>query len=228
MRLATHYGFTPRVAPAYAAWVKGKIERPMDFLRESWWRGYSFSSLPAANRDLLKWLFQKEQRVHGTTRERIDVRFDREKPHLIALPPQLCDVSLRLTRQVRRDCTISVDANRYIVPHPLVGRELTVRFKDGHLRIFDGGELVEEYDAPEGKGHLVGLDRGHYDRLRADRRMQERKFSSGGGKRKGKGRAKIKRTISPVISKYPVIVEPIVEQRSTDVYARLGGEVCYA
>ena len=25
---ALHYGFTPKVAPAYAAWVKGKIERP--------------------------------------------------------------------------------------------------------------------------------------------------------------------------------------------------------
>ncbi len=33
------YGFRPKVAPAYAAWVKGKIERPMEFVRESWWRG---------------------------------------------------------------------------------------------------------------------------------------------------------------------------------------------
>ncbi|MDE2107073.1 MAG: IS21 family transposase [Patescibacteria group bacterium] len=50
MTLAVHYGFVPQVAPAYAAWVKGKIERPMDFLRESWWRGYEFIDLSTAVR----------------------------------------------------------------------------------------------------------------------------------------------------------------------------------
>ena len=40
MALADHYGFTPEVAPAYSPWVKGKVERPMDFIREGFWRGY--------------------------------------------------------------------------------------------------------------------------------------------------------------------------------------------
>ena len=42
---ALHYGFAPQVAPAYAAWVKGKIERPFSFIREGFWRGYSFLCL---------------------------------------------------------------------------------------------------------------------------------------------------------------------------------------
>ncbi|MFX8620607.1 IS21 family transposase, partial [Acinetobacter baumannii] len=57
--LAVHYGFTPRVAPAYAPWVKGKIERPFDFLRESFWRGYGFTDLATANADLTHWLADK-------------------------------------------------------------------------------------------------------------------------------------------------------------------------
>jgi transposase len=235
MTLAVHYGFVPQVAPAYAAWVKGKIERPMNFVRESWWCGYAFSDLQSANKDLAAWLTLKEARVHGTTHERITVRFEREKPHLQALPPQRCDVSLRLTRSVHKDCTISVDANKYILPHTLVGHDVTVRVKDRHLRIYCGPELVEEYDAPEGKGHLVGLDRGHYEALRADRELRDRKFGNRG---KGKGRARFKRTISPTVPRYPVVVEPIVpahdyaptvavERRSMAVYAGLGGEVCY-
>jgi len=251
MTLAVHYGFVPQVAPPYAAWVKGKIERPMDFVRESWWRGYEFTDLATANRELGAWLALKEERVHGTTYERIDVRFEREKPNLSSLPPQRCDVSLRLTRAVRRDCTISVDGNRYIVAHTLVGEKLTIRLKDGHLRIFADAELVEAYDAPEGKGHMVGMDRGHYAALRADREMQERKFGNrpkGKGKDKGRARIKdgsqamhprsaLKRTISPTVPRYPVVVEPVVpmgsyapaivvERRSMDVYAGLGGEVC--
>jgi transposase len=236
--LAVHYGFAPRVAPAYAAWVKGKIEKPMDYLREGFWRGYSFSSLPAANRDLTAWLAEKDQRVHGTTRERIDVRFAREKQYLHALPPSACDVSLRLVRRVSKDCRISVDGNRYIVPHTSVGHKVTIRLKDRHLRIFDDGQMIEEYDAPEGKGHVVGEDHGHYEALRADRRMQARKFGNP-GRHKSKGRARLKRTISPTVPRYPVVVEPlalpepvsldfVVERRPMDVYARLGGEVGYA
>ena len=54
---ALHYGFSPQVAPA-AAWVKGKIERPFSFIREGFWRGYSFLCLDTSNRDLQNWLGQ--------------------------------------------------------------------------------------------------------------------------------------------------------------------------
>lgn len=231
--LAVHYGFVPQVAPAYAAWVKGKIERPMEFVRESWWRGYELTDMASANRDLWAWLTLKEERVHGTTHERVDARFEREKPHLQSLPPQRCDVSLRLTRDVRKDCTISVEANLYVVPHTLVGRAVTVRVKERHLRIFADGEFIVAYDMPGGKGQLV-QDPRFYAALRADREMRQRKFGNRG---RGKGRARLKRTISPAVPRYPVVVEPIVpahdyapavavERRSMDVYARLGGEVC--
>ena len=46
---ALHYGFKPQVAPPYAAWVKGKVERPYHFIREGFWRGYGFICREAAN-----------------------------------------------------------------------------------------------------------------------------------------------------------------------------------
>ena len=79
-----------------------------------------FSDLAAANRDLASWLAEKSQRKHGTTHECVDVRFAREKPHLLNLPPQPCDISERLYRMVNKDCTISVNCNRYVVEHTLV------------------------------------------------------------------------------------------------------------
>ncbi len=39
---ALHYGFKPRVTPPYAPWVKGKVERPIDYIRERFWRGYNY------------------------------------------------------------------------------------------------------------------------------------------------------------------------------------------
>ena len=53
MGFALHYGFKPQVAPPYAAWVKGKVERPYHFIREGFWRGYGFTCRETANKDLL-------------------------------------------------------------------------------------------------------------------------------------------------------------------------------
>jgi transposase len=218
VELAVHYGFTPRVAPAYAPWVKGKVERPMDFVRESFWRGYAFTDLSTANRDLAGWLSEKAQRVHGTTHERVDERFLREKAHLLALPPAPCDVSERLYREVRKDCTIPVHGNRYVVEHTLVGRKVLVRVRHQELRVFDDNRLVVTYTSPPGKGHLV-QDPRFYAALKADKELQARKFQAG----KHKGRALLL-TISPSKPTYPIDVQ----RRSATDYTVFGGEVGYA
>jgi transposase len=104
---ALHYGFKPLVAPAYAAWVKGKVERPYHFIREGFWRGYGFICRETANRDLLQWIELKDRRIHGTTHEVVSERFEREQPHLQVLPPQAFDTSWRAYRTVNKDCTES-------------------------------------------------------------------------------------------------------------------------
>lgn len=241
LEVAAHYAFTPRVAPAYAPWVKGKIERPMDFVRESFWRGYEFTHLQTANADLASWLAQKAQRVHGTTHERVDARFEREKPSLLALPVQACEVSERFYPEVRKDCTIAVLGNRYVVEHTLVGQKILVRVRvcEQQLRVFDDARLVVTYQIPEGKGHLVE-DPKFYAALLADKALQARKFAHGraGKLRKPKGRA-FKKTISPSKPANPIdvssiLVEPIpaktdlrieVECRSLADYAGLGGPI---
>ena len=256
LSLAVHYAFTPRVAPAYApvlpatrvdARIKGKIKRPMDYLRESWWRGYRFSDLATANRDLHTWLSEKSKRVHGTTREQVDVRFAREKEYLLALPAHPCDVSERLYREVRKDCTVTVYGNHYVVEHTLVGKKLVVRVRHSELRIFDGDRLVVTYTIPQDKGKLVE-DPRFYAALKADREMQERKFARSNEANKKfprKGRA-IKPTISPSKPPHPIdvasfeavnAIRPVevsglpsiqVQQRALAEYAALSGEVCHA
>jgi hypothetical protein len=68
MALADQYGFTPEVAPAYSPWVKGKVERPMDVIREGFWRGYQFRDIETANWDLLAFIEEKSHRIHGHDR----------------------------------------------------------------------------------------------------------------------------------------------------------------
>ena len=117
--------------------MKGKVERPFDFIREGFWRGYPFTNLGAANRDLTVWLSEKSQRIHGTTNERVDIR--PYGPYLLAgYPlgaPAPCDVSERIVRTVSKDCIVSVDGNRYVVPHTLVGEKVLARNNYARARI---------------------------------------------------------------------------------------------
>lgn len=57
-----------------------------------------------ANRDLSDWPVEKAQRIHGTTHERVDARFEREKPYLLRAgvnwpTVSIVAVPLRVTRR---------------------------------------------------------------------------------------------------------------------------------
>ncbi|MCK4646967.1 MAG: IS21 family transposase, partial [Candidatus Aminicenantes bacterium] len=85
------------------------MERPYNFIREGFWRGYGFICRATANRDLIRWLEKKDERVHGTTHEVVSLRFKRERPHLTMLPPNAFDTSYRVYRKVYKDCTVRFD-----------------------------------------------------------------------------------------------------------------------
>ena len=212
---ALHYGFKPEVAPSYAAWVKGKVERPHSFIREGFWRGYGFVCVETANRDIQTWLAKKEKRVHGTTHEVVCLRFAREAPHLKALPRQAFDTSYRVYRKVHKDCTVRFESNSYVVPHTLVGKEIILRVKGGTMRIFSDNALIVSYEIPEGKGHLV-QDKRFYEALRKDHEMNRRKYSHA---KRSKGRAR--HTISPLKPPYDMDVEI----RPMAIYDHAAGEV---
>lgn len=216
LTLADHYGFTPRVAPAYSPWVKGKVERPMDFLREGFWRGYHFTDPDSANRDLWAFLEEKARRIHGTTGERVCDRFGVERAFLLPLPLVRCDVSQRLYRKVHKDCTLSFEGCRYQVPHTLVGRRILIRFQEGMLRIFDGDTLVATHAQSPVKGRLVELP-GLREAILADREMNARKYAS-----PVKGKAKA--TLSPCLGRYAIEVQ----RRPLSVYGQISGEVAHA
>jgi transposase len=206
--LALHYGFKPIVAPAYAPWVKGKIERPIDFVREGFWRGYGMTSLERANHDLLAWLEMKSLRIHGTTHERVCDRFEREKPALGAIPKDAFDTSYQAFRPVHKDCTVHFGTNRYMVHHTLVGKDLVLRVKNRVIRIYHDSTHIVTYMIPEQKGQFL-FEQRFVDALKNDREMNRIKY--GRGIRCRKGRAV---TISPSIPPWAVDVET----RSLNIY----------
>lgn len=157
---AHHYGFTPRACPPYSPWIKGKVERPMDYLRERFWRGYVYRSLTDANRDILTWLAEiAHQRVHGTHRQIVALRWDEERPRLSPMPAVDYDTSLKFFRKVYKDCLLSYGGNRYYVPPGMIGKHVLLKVKVRQVRIYDDQELLACYEIPEAKGQTIGLPR---------------------------------------------------------------------
>jgi transposase len=80
LRFAHHWGFTPRACRPYRAQTKGKVERPVRYLRGNFIYGRVFVNDGDLEQQRQHWLERVANvRLHGTTRERPRVRFDREE-----------------------------------------------------------------------------------------------------------------------------------------------------
>jgi len=88
LRFAAHCGFTPRACRPYRAQTKGKVERPIRYVRGSFFYGRTFVSDEDLNAQAESWLAQTANvRCHRTTGESPLLRFERdEKGLLLPLP----------------------------------------------------------------------------------------------------------------------------------------------
>lgn len=179
-----HAGYTPVACPPYSPWVKGKVERPIDYLRERFWRGYTYTDLPRVNRDVQEWnRTVAMERIHGTTHEQVRLRFEREQPSLGPLPPRPYDTSEQVYRKVYKDCQLSFGGNRYVVPHTLAGKTVLLKIKACTLRVYDDETLAAEYAIPQTTGQLLAQPR-FYEALKQDLEQRRRKYQAPCGKAK--------------------------------------------
>ena len=80
LRFSAHWGFVARSCRAYRAQTKGKVERPIRYLRESFFYGREFAGDDDLNEQARRWLEDTANvRVHGTTGERPVDRFERDE-----------------------------------------------------------------------------------------------------------------------------------------------------
>lgn len=80
LRFAAHWDFRIRACRPYRAKTKGKVERPVHYLRHNFLYGREFLGDADLNAQCLAWLDDTANvRVHGTTHEMPHVRFERDE-----------------------------------------------------------------------------------------------------------------------------------------------------
>lgn len=146
--LAGHYGFVPRACQPYRARTKGKDERMVGYLKQHFFVRYrAFDTFAHLNQVAEQWLREEaDQRQHGTVKEVVAARFQREALVLQPLPPVRYDTAYIERRQVAWDGYIDVRGNRYSVPDHLTGQTVTVRIGlDDALRVYADERLVAQH-----------------------------------------------------------------------------------
>lgn len=164
--LARHYGFVPKACRPYRARTKGKVERMVGYLKQHFFVRYrAFESLAHLNQRLEAWLVEEaDQRLHGTVKEVVSMRFAREAPALRPLPPSRFETDYHHTRRVAWDGYIEVHGNRYSVPGEQAGRVVQIRLSlDGGLRIYAEDRCIAQHRLADPAGGWVSVPEHHRD-----------------------------------------------------------------
>ena len=155
---AREYGFLPRACHVRAAWEKGKIERSVGYLRQSFWPLRRFTDLADVNLQVTKWLEEvANQRRHRETNQTPEERFQPEALRAVpAITPDYRDVAEAF---VHKDLRLCFDGNRYCVPPRYVGRHLTIKADSCSVTIIDQHQEVVSYARCWQRNQVVGGER---------------------------------------------------------------------
>jgi transposase len=137
-------GFAVRACNAASGHEKGRVERPIGFVRSRFWPGRRFTSLLDLNRQATEWRDDfANNRVHEVTGKVPALVFKHEEQRLLKplpnTPFETDDIeSVTVTKQFR----VPFDRNTYSVPPRLHGQTVVVRGNDTDVGVFLGPKQV--------------------------------------------------------------------------------------
>jgi transposase len=158
-----YWSVVPRACAPYRPRTKGKDERGVGYVKRNAIAGHRFDSVEALQAHLQRWMREvADTRVHGTTGEAPELRFERdEQTALKPLPGKAPFLQVReITRRVHTDACIELDTNRYSVPWKLIGESVTVIVAEREVRVLHAGQEVARH-AQSALRRSAVIDRRH-------------------------------------------------------------------
>jgi transposase len=162
IELSAHYHFAPRPCQVRAGNQKGRVERAIRYVRDSFWAGRTFTTLAECNRQAREWRDEvaHQRRWPGQDGRTVQEVFTTEQPRLLPLP--LHPFPTERIEAVRSNKTIYIrfDLNDYSIPPEAVGRALTLAASDTAVRILDGAVEIARHPRSYDRNQLI-LDPTH-------------------------------------------------------------------
>ena len=146
--LAAHYGCLIDPARALKPRDKARVERPMPYVRDSFWRGREFTSLERMQAEAARWSAEVAgQRacrpLEGAAPAAVFEAV--EKDALRPLPAGPFTLATWATAKIGPDIHAQVEKVLYSVPWRHIGKTADVRITGAMVQFFIGGELVKSH-----------------------------------------------------------------------------------
>jgi len=164
LELSAHYHFAPQPCQVRAGNQKGRVERAIRYVRDSFWAGRTFITLAECNRQAWIWRDQvaHQRRWPGEDGRTVEQVFAEEQPRLLTPPLHPFDTDRIETVQSHKTIYVRFDLNDYSIPPEAVGRPLTLVASDISVRILDGSQELAHHPRSYDRQHEV-LDPQHQE-----------------------------------------------------------------
>ena len=146
--MAAHYGCLIDPARAIKPRDKARVERPMPYVRDSFWRGREFASLEQMQADAVHWSAEVAGRRPCRPLEGAGpaaVFEAAEKQALRPLPAEPFVLATWAKAKIGPDIHAQVDRVLYSVPWQHIGKTADVRVTATMVQFFIGGDLVKSH-----------------------------------------------------------------------------------
>jgi transposase len=166
LELAAHYHFAPRPCQVRAGNQKGRVERAIRYVRDSFWAGRVFTNLAECNRQALVWRDEvaHQRRWPDDSARSVAQAFAEEQPRLLALPLHSFETDRVEQVRSRKAIYVHFDLNDYSIPPEAVGRPLTLVASDTDVRILDGTAEIARHHRSYDRQQSI-LDPAHEQAL---------------------------------------------------------------
>lgn len=157
LALSAHYHFEPRPVAVARGNEKGRVERAIRYIRDSFFAARQWADIEDLNAQADAWCTGHSANRPCPEDHSMSVReaFAREQPQLLALPDNPFDTDEQLAVSVGKTPYVRFDLNDYSVPHTEVRRTLTVMASLARVRVLQGGEVIAEHPRAYGKGEQI-------------------------------------------------------------------------
>jgi transposase len=166
LELCTHYVFEPIPCRPRRPTEKGRVERAIRYLRDSFLPGRLFADLDDYRTQFAQWrqnVAYARSWPDDRARNVIDAIAE-ERPYLQTLPLHAFDTDVARAVVARKQPYVCFGGNRYSIPAERVGRALTLSIGTDRIRVIDRTEVIAEHErcwdrnqTLEKRAHLDGL-----------------------------------------------------------------------
>ncbi len=180
MAFAGYYMFKPDPCRPGKPHHKGRVERGVGYTKNNFLAGRQHLleepfELAALNHECAKWLTEKNQRMHATTRRQPAELLERERPHMLPLPQHTYDIAMPQPAHANHQAFVHFDSNLYSVPSEYGGMPLTVKATPNHLDICKGNESIASHKRSYEKYRIFEKPQHRQKILRQKQRARQNK-----------------------------------------------------